>query len=98
MELCNATAIERFKQEGIQYLHFGFTPFIVDPQPAGRANRLVHWAINWLRKHGQKFYPCDSQEAYKLKWGADCIQREYLAVRPITPRAVFDLLSLTRSV
>lgn len=98
MELCNATAIERFKQEGVQYLHFGFTPFIVDPKPAGRANRFVHWSINYLRKHGQKLYPSDSQEAYKLKWGADVIQREYLAVRTVTPRAVFDLLSLTRSV
>lgn len=98
MELCNATAIERFKQEGVQYLHFGFTPFIVDPQPAGCANRLVHWVITNLRKYGQKLYPADSQEAYKLKWGADVIRREYLAVRRVSPRAVFDLLSLTRSV
>jgi phosphatidylglycerol lysyltransferase len=98
MELCNATAIERFKQEGVQYLHFGFTPFIVDPQPTGRANRLVHWAITKLRMYGQKLYPSDSQEAYKLKWGADVIRREYLAVRRISPRAVFDLLTLTRSL
>jgi phosphatidylglycerol lysyltransferase len=98
MELCNATAIERFKQEGVQYLHFGFTPFIVDPKPAECANRLVHWAITKLRTYGQKLYASDSQEAYKVKWGVDVIRREYLAVRRVSPRAVFDLLSLTRSV
>ena len=98
MELCNATAIERFKQEGVQYLHFGFTPFIVDLQATGAASRLVHRIIQALRKYGQKLYPADSQEAYKLKWGADIIRREYLAVRPLSPRAVLDLLLLTRSV
>lgn len=98
MELCNATAIERFKQEGVQYLHFGFTPFIVDLQAEGPANRLVHRVIQGLRKYGQKLYPADSQEAYKLKWGADVVRREYLALRPFSLRAIVDLLMLTRSV
>jgi phosphatidylglycerol lysyltransferase-like protein len=98
MELCNATAIERFKQEGVKYLHFGFTPFIVDPQADGYGNRLVHRIIQALRKYGEKLYPADTQEAYKLKWGADMMRREYLAVRPVSPRAVLDLLLVTRSV
>ena len=34
----------------------------------------------------------------RLKWGTDVIEREYVAARPISLRAVFDLLLLTRSV
>ena len=30
MELCNAEAIARLRAEGVKYLHFGFTPFIID--------------------------------------------------------------------
>jgi hypothetical protein len=33
-----------------------------------------------------------------MKWGTDVIEREYVAARPISLRAVFDLLLLTRSV
>jgi hypothetical protein len=58
----------------------------------------VHPTIQWLRQYGQKIYPADSQAAYKMKWGTDVIEREYVAVRPISFRAVFDLLLLTRSV
>jgi lysylphosphatidylglycerol synthetase-like protein (DUF2156 family) len=98
MELCNAEAIDRFRAEGVQYLHFGFTPFIVDEEPNPAANRLLHRAVGWLRRHGQKLYPADSQAAYKTKWGTDVIEREYVAARPISPRTVFDLLLLTRSI
>jgi lysylphosphatidylglycerol synthetase-like protein (DUF2156 family) len=98
MELCNAEAIERFKTEGIQYLHFGFTPFIVDAEADAPGSRLVHRLIGWLRKYGQKLYPAESQAAYKMKWGTDVVEREYVAARPLSFRAVFDLLLLTRSV
>lgn len=98
MELCNAAAIERFQAEGVKYLHFGFTPFIVDPEPARWASGLVHRLIRWLHSYGQKLYPADSQAAYKLKWGTDFVEREYLAVRPVSFRAAFDLLLLTRSL
>jgi lysylphosphatidylglycerol synthetase-like protein (DUF2156 family) len=100
MELCNAEAIERLKSEGVAYLHFGFTPFITDGAEAeGQcASTLIARVIHWLRKHGQKLYPADSQAAYKMKWGTDVIEREYVAARPISFRAVFDLLLLTRTV
>jgi lysylphosphatidylglycerol synthetase-like protein (DUF2156 family) len=98
MELCNAEAIDRFRAEGVQYLHFGFTPFVVDEEAGPAANRLLHRAVGWLRRHGQKLYPADSQAAYKAKWGTDVIEREYVAARPISPRTVFDLLLLTRSI
>jgi lysylphosphatidylglycerol synthetase-like protein (DUF2156 family) len=98
MELCNAEAIERFKSEGAPFLHFGFTPFLIDDEAAGPASRWLHRLIHWLRKYGKKFYPVDSQAAYKTKWGTDVVEREYVAARPISFRTVFDLLALTRSI
>ena len=98
MELCNAEAIARLKEEGVRYLHFGFTPFITDGAEGKMSSPLITRIIQWLRKHGQKIYPADSQVAYKMKWGTDVIEREYVAARPISLRAVFDLLLLTRSV
>jgi len=98
MELCNAKALERFQSEGVEYLHFGFTPFIVDPEADKPANRWIHRAIHWLRTHGKKLYPADSQAAYKMKWGTDVMEREYIATRSLGPRTVWDLLSLTRSI
>jgi phosphatidylglycerol lysyltransferase len=98
MELCNAEAIARLKEEGVKYLHFGFTPFIVDGEECQAASPMVSRLIQWLRRYGQKIYPADSQAAYKMKWGTDVMEREYVAARPISLRAVFDLLLLTRSV
>jgi lysylphosphatidylglycerol synthetase-like protein (DUF2156 family) len=98
MELCNAEAIARFRSEGVKHLHLGFTPFIIDGHEARTASPVMSRLIHGLRKYGRKIYPADSQAAYKMKWGTDLIEREYVAVRPITLRAVFDLLLLTRSV
>jgi hypothetical protein len=98
MELCNAEAIARLKAEGVEYLHFGFTPFIVDGDEGQASSQLVNRLIRWLRQYGQKIYPADSQAAYKMKWGTDVMEREYVAARPISLRTVFDLLLLTRSV
>jgi hypothetical protein len=36
--------------------------------------------------------------AYKLKWGPTVIEPEYLACRPLSLRAIWDLLVLTRSL
>ena len=98
MELCNAEAIVRLKAEGIKYLHFGFTPFIIDGVEGKTSSPLFNRFVQWLRRYGQKIYPADSQAAYKMKWGTDIMEREYVAARPISLRAVFDLLLLTRSV
>jgi len=98
MELCNSFAIERFMKEGRSYLHFGFTPFIVDDQPGQAANGLLHRVVRFLRAHGEKLYPAQTQVAYKLKWGTDLVEREYIAVDAISMRAIWDLMRLTRSV
>ncbi len=97
MELCNVTAIERFKSEGVGYLHFGFTPLVIDEAPESFAHRWLHRLLVLLRKHGQRLYSADSQVAYKLKWGTDIIEREYLAVRPLSLRSAYDFLQLTRA-
>jgi len=98
LELCNAFALERFVAEGIRYLHFGFTPFLVEPKATAGASRLLHWLILQLRRHGQAIYPADTQASYKLKWGTDVLEQEYVAARPLSLRSVVDLLMLTRAV
>jgi lysylphosphatidylglycerol synthetase-like protein (DUF2156 family) len=98
MELCNAVAIERFAAEGVEYLHFGFTPFaLVGDEPAC-AQPLLARLADWLWRYGQKVYPAQNQVAYKLKWAPEVIEPEYLACRPCSMRAVWDLLRLTRSI
>jgi lysylphosphatidylglycerol synthetase-like protein (DUF2156 family) len=98
MELCNACAIERMIAEGVEFLHFGFTPFITDGVEFPGANRIVAWAMRQLRKYGGFVYPAESQAQYKLKWGPDTVEPEYLAARPMSIRSVIDLLILTRSI
>jgi lysylphosphatidylglycerol synthetase-like protein (DUF2156 family) len=98
LELCNACALERFQAEGLRYLHFGFTPFIVAPEAPSGASRLLHWFVLQLRRYGQAIYPSESQASYKLKWGPDIVEPEYVAARPLSLRAVVDLLMLTRAV
>jgi lysylphosphatidylglycerol synthetase-like protein (DUF2156 family) len=97
-ELCNSFAIERFVAEGVSHLHFGFTPFIVEDAPGASASPLMHWIVRKLRAHGQAVYPSDSQASYKTKWGTDILEQEFVAARPLSLRAVFDLLMLTRAV
>jgi len=98
MELCNAHAIEQLIAEGAEHLHFGFTPFIVDGPDLPGASRLAAWAVRALHRYGAPIYPAASQARYKLKWGPDIIEREYVAARPLSVRAVVDLLRLTRSI
>ncbi len=98
MELCNAFAMERFRGEGIQHLHFGFTPFIVDEREPEGGNRLFAWITRKLRRYGSAIYPADSQAQYKLKWGIDHTECEYVAARPLSLRSIWDLLLLTRSL
>lgn len=98
MELCNLFAMERFVAEGVAHLHFGFTPFIVDPARRPFERPFLAWIINMLGRYGKSIYPAESQVKYKLKWGPDIIEREFIACRSLSLRAIVDLLVLTRSI
>ena len=98
MELCNACAVERMIAAGVEFLHFGFTPFIVDGKEFPGASRVAAWIVRALRRYGNAIYPAESQAQYKLKWGPDIVEREYIAARPLSIGGVVDLLILTRSV
>ncbi len=98
MELCNAYAIERMIADGVEFLHFGFTPFIVGGEEFPGASSLVAWAVRQLYRYGRVIYPAESQAQYKMKWGPDLLEREYLAARPLSMRTILDLLLLTRAI
>jgi lysylphosphatidylglycerol synthetase-like protein (DUF2156 family) len=98
MELCNVQAMEQFAAEGAEYLHFGFTPFAIDGDEGTEDSRLLAWLVRLLWRHGSAIYPAQNQVAYKLKWAPDYVEREYIAARPLSLRAVIDLLLLTRSI
>jgi lysylphosphatidylglycerol synthetase-like protein (DUF2156 family) len=98
MELCNSIAIDRLCSENVQYLHFGFTPFFVEgPEQAG-ASKAFRWLLDKLLQYGRAIYPAASQVAYKQKWGPDVREPEYVAVKPLSFRAIWDFMVLTRSL
>src|SRR5262249_52883601 len=98
MELCNATVMERLIGEKVKYLHFGFTPFIVGGDDGPGSSRVVSWFLRALQRFGRFIYPAQSQVDYKSKWGPDVVEPEFVAFRPLSLRAVIDLLLLTRSI
>lgn len=109
MELCNAEAMTRLQAEGTRYLHFGFTPFVTGESlghlgpaiaalPSVNSSRWLDRAIRLLHRYGRAIYPAQSQADYKRKWGPDLIEPEYVAARPLSLRAIWDLLRLTRSL
>lgn len=98
MELCNHVAMERLRATGAEYLHFGFTPFITEGDEPPGASKAMTWLISKLRVHGRAIYPAETQADYKLKWGSDIREPEFFAARPLSLRAVFDTLTLTRSI
>ena len=96
MELCNAFAIRRFIEEGIAYLHFGFTPFIVDDRRRPGENRVLASIVRMIGKYGSAVYPALDQVRYKQKWAPDIVEREYLAYQRLSPRALIDVLRVTQ--
>jgi lysylphosphatidylglycerol synthetase-like protein (DUF2156 family) len=98
MELINAVAMERLAAEGAAFLHFGFTPFVVDAAPEPGASRALAAAVRLVGRWGGALYPARAQLQYKLKWAPDIVEREYVACKPLSLRAIWDLLRLTRSL
>jgi len=80
MEAINHAAIEKFRAEGVPWLHFGFTPYtsLFAPQFPGYS-RAFHWLMEELWANGAHIYPAQTQYAYKEKWKQDVILPEYIA-------------------
>jgi lysylphosphatidylglycerol synthetase-like protein (DUF2156 family) len=98
LELCNSAAIQKFITEGVSFLHFGFTPFIIGEKEPFGASPGMAWLIRLLRKYGHVIYPAESQAQYKMKWGTDIIETEYIAGHPLSVIGAWDLLRLTQSI
>jgi lysylphosphatidylglycerol synthetase-like protein (DUF2156 family) len=99
LELCNHVALERFREEGVEFLHFGFTPFICGPEPElACASGVVRWVIDLLARRGRLVYPAQDQVRYKRKWAPSVVESEWIAFRPVSLRAIYDLLRVTRSL
>lgn len=98
MEVVNLHALERFRSEGVPWLHFGFTPFTgLGPEHAmPTANRRVDRLTALLAEKGSAVYPSKSQLEYKLKWNPGYRAPDYLAYEgPLTPSLVWSLLRVT---
>ena len=98
MDAAIAAALETLKREGVAFAHLGFAPFIFSGEEYPAASRSVAWLGSMLRRYGKALYPAESQLGYKLKWGPVIIDREFIAARPLSLRAVFDILRLTRTL
>ena len=101
MELCNATALARFQEEGVRFLHFGFTPFLVGMGGAA-VERPDHWLVprlvRFIGRWGSAIYPARTQLQYKQKWAPEIVETEYIAFQQVSLGALFALLIATRSL
>ncbi|WP_369250817.1 bifunctional lysylphosphatidylglycerol flippase/synthetase MprF [Streptomyces sp. R41] len=102
VELMFATALRQFQDEGCDWLHLGFTPFVqlgADTAAPGPTSGLLHRCVRLLAAKGQAIYPAAAQESFKLKWRPQVIEPEYLAFQGgVRPPAVWQLMRLTKSV
>ncbi|MDX2591705.1 MULTISPECIES: DUF2156 domain-containing protein [Streptomyces] len=82
MEAINAHAIEVFRAEGVQWLHFGFTPFtgLDASHELDGHSPAFQWLMHALWAEGAALYPAQTQLSYKQKWAPDVLIPEYVAV------------------
>ena len=82
MEHINSYAMDKFKNEGETYLHFGFTP-LADLDKSNENefsnSRIFGHMSSWLSRHGAFIYPMETQLKYKKKWYPDVRFCEYIA-------------------
>jgi lysylphosphatidylglycerol synthetase-like protein (DUF2156 family) len=97
MELVNATAAARFAGEGVRFLHFGLTPFVVDEAEPDSDSPILARVVRRLGRHAF-VYPARAQADYKLKWAPEVIEREWIAFDRVSLGAVWALLAVTRSL
>jgi lysylphosphatidylglycerol synthetase-like protein (DUF2156 family) len=81
MEAINKTAIDTYIGEGIDWLHFGFTPFagLDDTMELPAYSRGFNMFMRLLWQYGEDVYPARTQLAYKEKWAQHVVLPEYIA-------------------
>lgn len=81
MEAINAHAIEVFRAEGVEWLHFGFTPFtgLDASHELDGHSPAFQWLMHALWAEGAALYPAQTQLSYKQKWAPDLLIPEYVA-------------------
>lgn len=81
MEAINHTAIERFTEEGVGWLHLGFTPFtgLAEEFELPGHSRGFQALMRLLFQFGELVYPAKTQLAYKQKWAPQVVLPEYIA-------------------
>jgi lysylphosphatidylglycerol synthetase-like protein (DUF2156 family) len=81
MEAINKTAIDTFRAEGAQWLHFGFTPYSTMSETVQFPghSRAFDWLARDIWANGAHIYPSQTQYAYKEKWHQDVVLPEYIA-------------------
>ncbi|MFL6139519.1 MAG: bifunctional lysylphosphatidylglycerol flippase/synthetase MprF [Frankiaceae bacterium] len=81
MEAINKHAIETFIAEGVEWEHFGFTPFTeLESQPKLPGySKAFHYFMHYMWENGSGVYPAQTQLAYKEKWAPDLALGEYIA-------------------
>ncbi|MFJ9343583.1 DUF2156 domain-containing protein [Streptomyces sp. NPDC101733] len=81
MEAVNAHAIEVFREEGVEWLHFGFTPFtgLDAAHEQDGHSPAFQWLMHALWQGGDALYPARTQLSYKQKWAPDLLVPEYVA-------------------
>lgn len=101
IETVFAHAAQTFAEEGAGWLHLGFTPFagLAEEHELPIRSTIGCRVIRGVSAHGQAIYPAKAQESFKLKWGPQQIQPEYLAFDgKLSLSSVIQLLLLTRAV
>jgi hypothetical protein len=101
MELINATALARFQEEEIRFLHFGFTPFLVGMGGAA-VERPDHWLVPRLVRFIGAGGARSTRPARSFSTSRSGRRRssraEYIAFQQVSLGALFALLIATRSL
>lgn len=81
MEAINAGAIGRLAEEGVRWLHFGFTPFTSLSEEYEQPGHSIGFRqfMHLLWEYGEQVYPAKTQLAYKQKWEQHLVLPEYVA-------------------
>jgi lysylphosphatidylglycerol synthetase-like protein (DUF2156 family) len=75
-----------------------FTPFLVQSDEPQGASPMLAKILRLLARYGRFIYPVVSRAEDKSKWPPEASEPEFVAARPLSLRAIIDLLVLARSL